>query len=374
MTNRVERIVFTGDFLRPSVGEFRPTQHENIAWLARVLDAPVGMATGLPREIVHWDNNWLNGSRLDQGTVEAIYRSLWLEPNINSWPSVFDATALPDSVESLLAPLFENSFVIGFELPPYLLAILRRLGVGFVDCSLSPIRFLDDIVFTVAGEAEHVSAAIKRYEVLEDYVKLHAGVLASNVAKANPNPPRPNTLLLILQTVYDKVVISNGKFVSAYDYIDAFKEISADYQHVLIKEHPLEPQPNVRDQLLKNLKAASVTEENFYRLVGHQNVTGVAALSSSCVAEARYFGKTGHYVLPGFTESSSQSISGGSNIDDAVIMPDFWRDVLGAAGVTTSAKDGLRIPTKPNRFRQQLRAAWGFNQIDTDIPVEWARK
>ena len=66
MTGTVDRIVFSGDFLRPSVAALRPTQHENIRWLAQLLETPLRMATGLPCETVHWDNNWLNGSRLDR--------------------------------------------------------------------------------------------------------------------------------------------------------------------------------------------------------------------------------------------------------------------------------------------------------------------
>ena len=53
-------------------------------------------------------------------------------------------------------------------------------------------------------------------------------------------------------------------------------------------------------------------------------------------------------------------------------MPDFWREVLAPTGLELTPKDGLRLPAKPNRFRQQLRSAWGYNQIDTDIPVQWA--
>lgn len=52
-----KRIIVTGDFLRPSPNKFRPTQNENIRWLAQLLNVPVTMATGLPVQEVGWDDN-----------------------------------------------------------------------------------------------------------------------------------------------------------------------------------------------------------------------------------------------------------------------------------------------------------------------------
>ncbi|MAE77461.1 MAG: hypothetical protein CMJ85_11390 [Planctomycetes bacterium] len=373
MSGTVRRIVFSGDFLRPSVAELRPTQHENIRWLAQLLETPLRMATGLPCETVHWDNNWLNGARLDRDTVAAIYQSFWLKPSIWNWPQVFAAETLPEAVEALLLRFFEDSFVIGFELPPYLSHFLRRHGIGFVDCSLSPVRFLDDLLFEVSSSSPEITEAIRGFGIPDALIRLQAGVLSSNVAKTNPHPPRPDTLLVILQTSYDKVVIENGRFVTALDHVERLEEIAQDYTHVLIKEHPLEPQPQVRDKLLRALPNAALSTDNFYRLVSHGNLKGVAALSSSCVLEGRYFGKQGHYLIPSFSHDSFSVGLEGINVGDDVITPDFWRDVLAPTGLELTPKDGLRLPAKPNRFRQQLRSAWGYNQIDTDIPVQWAK-
>ena len=366
------RIVFSGDFLRPFASAFRPTQHENITWLYRLLRTPVEMATGLPTQVVHWDNNWLHGAELDAGTIEAIYRMMGLKADISDWPHIFNARILPPAVEDLFLRLFAESFVIGFELPPCLVYFFERHGIGFVDCSLSPVRFMDDVMFELSSNSDAITQALRKQAVPEDYIRLQAGVVSSNVAKVNPRPPRPRSLLVILQTRHDKVVIHNGKFATALDHLARLVELARDYDHLLIKEHPLEPQPEVSARLQKTIANAQVTTENFYRLVSHDNVTGVAALSSSCVLEAGYFGKTGHYLLPDFSPASFTVGQEGFHIDDAVICPDFWRDILAVSPCPVTPKDGLRLPSKPNRFRQQLRSAWGYNQIDTDIAVSWA--
>ncbi len=370
--SKVDRIVFTGDFLRPSVATLRPTQHENINWLYRVLDVPLRMATGLPTDIVHWDNNWLNMARIDRDTVAAIYRACWQDPNIQAWPHLFAAEQLPDFVEDMFLKFFDRSMVVGFELPPYLVHFLARHNIDFVDCSLSPVRFMNDLLFDVSASTPDMTEAIRKHAVPDALIKLQAGVVSSNVAKMFPRPPRPDSLLLILQTQFDKVVIKNGRFVTLADHLEAVTELADSFSHVIIKEHPLEPQNEVLERLQKTLPSNSVSQENFYRLISHPNVKAVAALSSSCVLEAGYFGKQGHYLMPGFTHENFSVGIEGVNVGDDIIMPDFWRDVLATSGCPVTAKDGLRLPEKPNRFRQQLRSAWGYNQIDTDIPVGWA--
>ena len=374
MTQAIDRIIVTGDFLRPSVGGLRPTQHENIRWLAQSLAAPLRLACDLPQAVVLWDNRWVNTPRLDAATVSAIYAAFGRQPTIHDWPAVFSAKILPDPVEHLFRRYFEGALVIGFELPPYLAHFCRRRGIPFVDLSFSPVRFMDDLLLDLSASGPALRAAALAWQVPDALITLQAGAVSAHVAKMFPRPPRPNTLLVILQTRFDKVVIEGGRFVTVLDHLDRLHEVARDYDCVLIREHPLERQEAVGQTLSRILPNAQTTEENFYRLMGHHNLCGVAALSSSCVAEARWFGKTGHYLLPGFTPDRFTPGEPAVTLDDAMISADFWRDLLEAAGVAVTARDGLRLPVKPNRFRQQLRSAWGYNQIDTDITASWAPK
>lgn len=367
------RILVTGDFLRPSPYAFRSTQNENIRWLAQLLTVPLGMATGLPVTDVLWDDNWLNQPNFNQVEVQAIYEAFWLKPNIQSWAQIYGAETLPASVEGMLAHIFRDSFVIGFELPPMLVHFLRRQGIGFVDVTLSPVRFMDDLTFSVSASAPEALEAIGAHALPEPLQKLAAGVVSAHVAKHFPKPPRPDTLLVIMQTGFDRAVVEGKRFVTLRDYMDELEEIARDYSAVLVKQHPLEPQPEIRDMLLCSLPYAEVTEENFYRLVSHRNLRGVAALSSSCIFEARFFGKRQHALMPGVDFSRSPAGLPICDVGDALLTPDFWRDVLGASGLEVTGKDGIVLPPKPNRFRMQHRIAWGYNEIDTDIAVGWAK-
>ncbi|MEM7318131.1 MAG: hypothetical protein AAF408_03820 [Pseudomonadota bacterium] len=366
------RLIVTGDFLRPSAGGLRPTQHENIRWLAQCLAAPLQLACDLPRETLLWDNRWVERARIDAGTVRAVYAAFGLPATIRSWPRIFSARTLPDAIESLFHRLFRDALVIGFELPPYLAHFFTRHGIAFIDLSISPIRFMDDLLLDVSVSDAAMRAVAETYRVPDALISLQAGAVSAHVAKMFPAPPRPNTLLVILQTLFDKVVIEDGRFVTVLDHLDSLREIVREYEAVLIREHPLEKQDGVGETLLRALPNAALTEENFYRLAGHHNLRGVAALSSSCVAEARWFGKTAHYLIPGFSPDRFTPGEPAVTVDDVMSSADFWRDILGAADLRVTDRDGLRLPPKPNRLRQQLRSAWGYNQIDTDIFAQWA--
>ena len=372
MTHPPAKVIFTGDFLRPMPEDLRPAQHENIYWLARLLQEPVRMATGLPCEILRWHHSWIEGARLETSTIEAIYGAFWRQPDIHAWAEIFAAETLPAAVEDLFADLFRDSLVIGFELPPYLVQFCTRHDIAFIDCALSPIRFMDDLVFQISTSTPDMTAALAPYQVPEDLIRLSAGVVAGHAARMFPDPPQPNGLLVILQTPFDKGVIHNGRFVSLSERLDTLCEIADGYRDVLIRTHPLDPEALARDTVQAALPQARLTGENVYRLMAHHNLAGVAALSSSCLIEATYFGKTSHALMPAPSAEQAGAPRAAVNVDERLLCPDFWRDLLGAAGCEVSPHDGLRLPAKPNRFRQHLRTAWGYNQIDTDIFVQWA--
>lgn len=374
MTRQISRILFSGDFFRPSPASFRPTQHENIRWLAQLLGVPVSMASGLPCSEVVWDDKWENQPVFEADSMAAIYRSFWLEPSIVSWARIYGSPTMPAAVERLMEQVFADSLVIGFELPPILMHFFNRHGISFVDCALSPVRFMDDLLISISTSDPKTADELQPYEIPFAMQQLAAGVVSAHVAKRFSKPPRPDTLLLVLQTSYDKAVIRDGKFVAIDSHLDELQSVASEYSSVLVKPHPLEAESKSRDLLLRMLPNASETNENFYRLVSHPNLKGVAALSSSCIYEAGLFGKRQHTLMPSVICNRSSIYHKSLDVGDAILTPDFWRDVLRTFGVSVSAKDGLVLPSKPNRFRLQHRTAWGYNQIDTDISVAWANE
>jgi hypothetical protein len=54
------------------------------------------------------------------------------------------------------------------------------------------------------------------------------------------------------------------------------------------------------------------------------------------------------------------------SLDQQVFATDFWRIVL-APHTAVAARDGARLPEKPNRLRIAHDSFWNFQQVDTDL-------
>lgn len=367
MTAQINKIIFTGDFLRLSVAGFKPTQHENIQWLADLLERPLSLASNLPIEVVNWDNRTVNESLLDQGFIKSVYEALKLPLDIHSWPFIYGMTdVMPDSLEYSLLRFYNGGLVIGFELPPYLKSFFDRNGIYYINCEISPIRFMDDLLIRFESNSVTVNQSIKQYEVNEDEVLLYAGLIKSGGVRRLSSIPSNGTLLLLLQTKFDKVLIDGKGFAKINDYIDDLYEVSQNYTNVLVKHHPLQRQDQLNDIIRDSVEKVSVTNENFYNLVSHDNVEGVIALSSGCLDEAKYFGKNVHCLM---RRNESNNIVT-TQVKSEFYNPDFWRDILSDL-VSVTSSDGIEIPFRANRLRKLLGISWGYNEIDTDILLKW---
>ncbi|SEA65257.1 hypothetical protein [Rubrimonas cliftonensis] len=368
----IRRIVFTGDFLRPSPYRWRPTQHYNIRWLRQLLGAPLGLATRLPIETVVWGRGSVASEGVDGAAAALIYDAFGLPRSSDGWARLSTAAAVPDLVETFIHGLFRDALVIGFETPPMLEGCLRRAGVPHIDVINHPVRFLDDIFLGFRSDLAPVRAALARHAVREDRLRLMAGVQAAAAQRLFEKALEPRSLLFLMQVADDRSQIRDGAFVGATDYLEEIAALARGFSRVYVKEHPLQPRSPHSRAILARCPNAETAVENFYSLVATDQIAAVASLSSSATLEAGYFGKAAHYLLgaPYALAPDGRAPAPHEHVGvfDAFLTPDFWREALDGT-VPVTATDGLRPPFKPNRLRASLRSFWGFNQIDTDAAV-----
>jgi hypothetical protein len=362
------RIVFTGDFLRPGVAAERPTQHHNIRWLRNLVSTPLQMATDLPQEVVSWGAANVNDGRLTSADVAAIYHRFGLVRNLSSWAALFDAERLPSSVENLLRPLFQDSLVVGFEIPPYLEHFLNREGIPFIGTTIHPVRFLDDILLAFRSNCPSVRAALSPCQVSDAFIRTMAGVQKASAARYFNEEVRPGSALMLMQTWYDQSQILDGRFVDATRYLDEIIAFARNHTEFLVKEHPLGANPAtiILQARVPNLRLVT---GNVYGYLSIPEVSSVLTISSSVGVEAPYFGVRTQFLLrPSIRmhNPAEPEDTGYMAMQDAFLSADFWRNTLrGLMPVT--APDGVIVPFKPNRLRISMRSFWNFNEIDTDV-------
>lgn len=368
------RIVFTGDFLRLSPTADRPTQHHNIRWLRNLVSTQIRIATGLEDGIVGCDYTYVRDGGLTFVDVERIYSWLGMPLSIHSWAAIHALNEMPRRVDQLFRYLFDGSLVIGFEMAPYLEAYCTRNDTPFVNFTVHPVRFLDDILLGLRSNVPEVQEKLFERRINEDYIRTISGVQKAGAARYFKDGPKKNSALFLMQTWYDQSQIRNGVFVGPSEHLDEIAKIAAEHEEFLIKEHPLEPNPQT-PLLQARIPNVRMVKHNVYGYLSIPEIRTVATLSSSVGVEAEYFGKISHTILGSavpLRRSCVDAKSGFVGIESSFLAPDFWRDVLEPL-MPVTRKDGVEVPYKPNRLRTAMRSFWNFNEIDTDIAVSMAR-
>lgn len=367
--SQIRRVVFTGDFLRPNVMGDRPTQHNNIRWLQNLLATPIAMATGdLPQSVVSWGIPGLQDGRLTAADVRAAFHSFGLKPDILSWAMIHGLTDLPARFEAMLDYLFADSLVVGFEIPPYLEHYCNRRNIPWVAATVHPVRFLDDIFLGLRSNVPDLQERLFARRIDENFIRLMAGVQRASAARGMTEVLKPDSALFVMQTWYDQSQIEKGRFVSAADYLDQIAAIARDHSELLVKEHPLAPNP-ATVMIQAAIPNVRMVAGNVYGYLSVPEVRLLGTMSSSVGVEAPYFGVPIRFLLRDPIQrrvTPEDPVEGYVGILDAYLAPDFWRDLLEPL-LPVTAPDGLCVPPKANRLRIAMRSFWNFNQIDTDI-------
>jgi len=369
----IKRVIVSGDFLRPSRGVQRPSQHHNIQWLHHLVGNQIAEATGLPVEMVAWCHDVVAKGRLTQASIQAIYGTHSIPLSIDGWAALYDLPEVSEEFDAFIAWLFHDSVAVFFELPKVVERVLARHGIPYVDLTIHPVRFLDDIYLGFRASTAAMQASLDAFRLPEPFIRAMAGIQKAAAGRRYTYECPPNSMLLLLQVRDDKTQISDGRFIGAGDCLEPIVACAARHSRCLLRPHPFD-RDNPHMPLLKaSIPNLVTTDENYYRLLSLDQIATVASLSSGTCIEAPYFGKTETYffkkpyLLP--AEGKPAGPDEYVGVYDAFLNPDFWREVLSSACPVTR-RDGVEIPRKPNRLRQSLRDFWRFNEIDSDILVE----
>jgi len=240
--------------------------------------------------------------------IEMLFSSLFYNININVEHIISEMNSLEEnmsnikvwseiSTENLVTDLsninFDSASVIGFELPHFYLNFMTNLGVPWVNLHIHPLRFLDDLCFSVSSsfEYDHVFNRINSNQINYNVNKMKIGLDIVKREKSNRK-----TLLILGQSPFDKSVWFDNEFKNLLHYTDKIDEIACDCQEIFYRPHPYMSDKYVDDMICKKYNALILNEENYYQLLLEKDINIVCAISSSSVLEARYFDISGIYL------------------------------------------------------------------------------
>ncbi len=287
-------ILFTGDIFRPSLvnGVLWPSQKYNIEKFAQIFSENL-KNSNISLSVI---SDGFNGNEVD---VKAIFTELNYIPGYDSWASTYNNFPNGSKSYASFTDLLESfDTVIGFELPNHLMSFLTSKKIPFFSIQISPVRFFGERIYIDTNEASDFLLKNSFKSEIHD-AQLRSVAIKSklqyrmNVLKDKTSLSPENSLLICLQTLYDKVRINDKKFARIWDFKDNLLSMSLNFDTILIKPHPLEHDPSEIIYLRKLFfsKKTLIVSDDIYKYFSDPNVNFISSISSSSSFEAKFFGK-----------------------------------------------------------------------------------
>lgn len=270
-----------------------------------------------------------------------------LDPDewLNEWKSSLES----DSSCALETIDFSKAAVIGFEIPEKELRYLEKEEIPWVNVSIHPVRFLDDLYLEVSSS---FSYDMEQHAASEGLISFCVNSLRINHAPTTAQN-HPSTLAIFGQTPIDKSVYFDGQFHRLDSYLTQLDELAQSHDEIIFKPHPHLTDPNVDQLILERYHATQIETENVYELLANGSINTACAISSSIISEAPYFGITGIFLEPKARRFGSP-ISYRTLLDDRC----FWEEGL----LQRQANDCKNHISRavPANYLRQVFSSWGY--------------
>jgi hypothetical protein len=338
----IDRIVFTGDIFRTTEAK-EPIQLQNVFWLFRTMAWQVARVAGILPEIC------FRGANVQYGkdAIELAYRCFGLEPSLESWASLFWRHDIPDEAMTYFEQDYANALVVAIEMPPILQAYLDRIGAPWIDVSISPLRFLEDLLVSFRFSHHFSTASLGRFAVSPDDIGRGVARVREHFRGGRNTAEFAGSAIFFAQTERDRTLIANGKF---FDLEVAINEIAIrlNGRRLLLKPHPWAPANPIID-LCRSRLGGQILDTNTYEILSSDAELAILTISSSVSAESNAFLKETHAFNPRVLEFAYSGLT----TYDAYRGSSFWVEILGRV-LDVASLEEFSESFKENRLRDEL--------------------
>jgi hypothetical protein len=334
MPREISRIIFSGDSFRSDDGN--ADQIANVIWLkAKVGDLFTDL-TGLASEI--------RLPLLGQTVAEFLeLQGCALEPNLDTWASLFWDSASVDLVERI-AEECRGALLVTIEMPPILEDALNRAGIPWIDIGISPLRFLPDWAFHLKTSAHFHIDAVRDLLLTPPEIEQYAAHVRNWYDPADIVEP---TIVFFGQTLRDRTLIRHGRFAGKEDVLSGLAGLQDKDRPLLLKPHPWQAESNVIQALIET--GGEITTANTYALLASPQVE-VVTLSSSVGREARFFGRQVTTITPSVQDWAFSGV----DVLRHALSPRFWGALFASADIPVGAAMEREIDWLPNHLRGDI--------------------
>lgn len=349
----ISNLIITGDILRAWDSYMYPGDR-TIKKTECLFKTPLESATGIKAKAVYArDKTFFD--------VHRFYRlSGYHIVNQKNWLQI-DTGHYSDASLAYFYDCFKDSVLILQEAGS-VRKFVERLALPYVEISISSLRFTEDLHYAFRSNVDSIREKLLSYRLSEAYLYANADrirLFYSN--KSEITGLAPGSLLCCGQSLVDYSLIRDGRLVSFLDYQQEVSQLFGQYAHVYYKRHPYGLIQEKTEGFLLSHGNVQKINENFYELMCQSSIAAVAALSSSVLNEAGYFGKTVHTLFQRYSKHYDGAAPAQKDewitLRSDYFSPLFWADVLGSIlEVRPSAHTGFRGPV----IRQVTGMNWGY--------------
>lgn len=353
----IYNIIITGDIFRTSVDSKLPsTQNINISWFYNLIEPALKIVTPQPVTPLLYTGN-------SDCLATSIYKANGHPRTFEQWLSSYEKHPSHRNL-AIIDDHLGDSLVIGFEINDFLIRGLQALGIPYIDFTLHPARFLDDLVFGMRSNLPGLGAPLQPWIVSDEEIRIHAGLAMATLSRLRPLPQCANVqnaALFCGQTSDDKVLIRQGKLLQAEDFMSQFADMCERHPKVFVKPHPYAKNNPVILALTRLFPNTELIQDNFYQLVSQDGISHVYSITSSTSIEAGYFKKQGvHLEKYPYQFSETFSDTTYLTLSSEIYTPQFWRSAFSTSSLALREPAcQVHIPKSKNRIRATLGTYWG---------------
>lgn len=358
-TRRFHHVVFADDFFRSAANGL--TYHvANRRFLRAFFDTALGRL-GLPvQEVAPLSD----GGRID---VARLMARLDLPCTPAGWARACIADLAPLAGRDGMPAFDPGCLVIGWGLTPALQHCIDRGGASYLDIEIDPRRFTEHLHFCARTNDPAIEAALRARRVDEELFWNHASVIKGYFARrgaASLFDPRLRVGLFFGQSLVDLSLVGGGRTMHPASVIAPLRELARGVDLLVIKPHPYEPALHDLAPIARAIPNVAWTQENTYALLSANNVHFASALSSSVLAEARYFRKPAHALIHADRNARSQlpaACSGWMPIGAGLGAMDFMAEACGDISPLSANAAASASAWPAAAIEQAFALRWGFD-------------
>lgn len=292
--------------------------------------------------------------------------------DIRSSYNEYDTNQFNDEQIDYLKKFYNNdTIILGFELYDKLSNYLTSFGCNIIDLAFHSYKLFDDLAFGMSTNNKDIYSQLLKYQVSQEKFYYYANYWKTFMeynGMIQDSDLEENSVLFIGQTLQDKSVEKDGKFLNVIDFEDKLKELKEKYSKIYYLPHPMlgRRRKEIYDWVKKSPYIELLTNRSTYGLLASNKIKKVVGISTSVLYEAQYFNKEIEYLYkPLFNIDTPFEEHSYISIYEDYWKPKFWADILSpVCEVKSYLKNINYFKGEVNKLRNIKNYYWGYAQLD----------